>query len=166
MSHSRASHPAGNFSHPYLAEKRRIRKEFGLGDLFLFKIFGCFSHDELPPPNLDAPIFQKGRSSSATMTSRSLSNTTASVSAVAPSKSNNRPNSERTHRPVWPDADRTFDDGLAGIVYRRPLPDPPKRPKSSPSTSLSAPTFTPRRQVVSTATGENVSKLSAMFDRD
>lgn len=56
-----SSQPPLNFQHPYLDNKlarKPQKRELGIVDLFVFKMFGCFTPDDLPPPNPDAPVYQ------------------------------------------------------------------------------------------------------------
>lgn len=79
------SQPPLNFEHPYLDTGGKLRKkrELGLFDLFVFKMFGCFTTDDLPPTNADEticpPVATKSSSSSVT-----LASTTATTNNSVP----------------------------------------------------------------------------------
>lgn len=83
------SQPPLNFEHPYLdtGGKPPKKRELGLFDLFVFKMFGCFTPDDLPPPNLNATIYQAGAkssSSSVTLASTNTANTTVTSTTAPP----------------------------------------------------------------------------------
>lgn len=82
-----SSQPPLNFQHPYLDSrvKRPQKRELGLFDLFVFKVFGCFTPDDLPPPNPDATIYQAGaKSSSSSVTLASTGTATTGRTSAAP----------------------------------------------------------------------------------
>lgn len=78
-----------NFEHPYLdgkLPKKNQKRELGIIDLVVFKMFGCFTADDLPPPNPDATVYQAGgkSSSSSTTFTSAGTNTTLPPSAAPP----------------------------------------------------------------------------------
>lgn len=80
-----------NFEHPYLdgRTKRPQKRELGIIDLVVFKMFGCFTPDDLPPPNPNATVYQAGAgakssSSSLTFNSGATTTTTTATPASAP----------------------------------------------------------------------------------
>lgn len=82
-----SSQPPLNFQHPYLDSrvKRPQKRELGLFDLFVFKMFGCFTPDDLPPPNPDATIYQAGgKSSSSSVTLASTGTATTNPTSAPP----------------------------------------------------------------------------------
>lgn len=81
-----SSQPPLNFQHPYLDSrvKRPQKRELGLFDLFVFKMFGCFTPDDLPPPNPDATIYQAGGKSSSSSVTLASTGTTATNPTSAP----------------------------------------------------------------------------------
>ena len=82
-----------DYSHPYLSSSARLstkqgpsrtpKRELGLMDLFLFKMFGCFQNDDMPPPNTTATVHQNGRESSASTITTSVTNTNTTTTASA-----------------------------------------------------------------------------------
>lgn len=83
-----SSQPPLNFQHPYLENKvarKPQKRELGIVDLFVFKMFGCFTPDDLPPPNPNATVYQAGgRSSSSSVTLSSTMTAPAAAPTAAP----------------------------------------------------------------------------------
>lgn len=83
-----SSQPPLNFQHPYLENKvarKPQKRELGIVDLFVFKMFGCFTPDDLPPPNPNATVYQAGgRSSSSSVTLSSSVTAPAAAPTAAP----------------------------------------------------------------------------------
>lgn len=136
---SSAANP-GDFAHPYLATaaqpSKPKRRELGLCNLFLFKVCGCFSGDELPPPNFEAPIYQAAKSSSSTFTFNTNTTTTPTASRThSPSKhtalSTTTTNTTNTATTTATAISRASSarygiigaTGVEDIPYRRPPPE-------------------------------------------
>lgn len=82
-----------DYSHPYLSSSARLstkqgprrtpKRELGLMDLFLFKMFGCFQNDDMPPPNAEVTVQRNERESSASTITTSVTNTNTTTTASA-----------------------------------------------------------------------------------
>lgn len=71
---------AVHYDHPYLQQRKKTpsRRELGLFDLMLMKVFRCFVvEDELPPPDPTATVYQADRSGSTMMSLNTLTNSSA-----------------------------------------------------------------------------------------
>eukprot|EP00177_Eucheuma_denticulatum_P002918 GFKZ01005243.1.p1 GENE.GFKZ01005243.1~~GFKZ01005243.1.p1 ORF type:complete len:183 (-),score=15.93 GFKZ01005243.1:435-983(-) len=69
-----------HYDHPYLPQRQKTvpKRELGLFDLMLMKVFRCFVvEDELPPPDPTATVYQADRSGSTMMSLNTLTNSSA-----------------------------------------------------------------------------------------
>lgn len=198
QSHARPQSAAsGSFTHPYMTpQPPPKKKEFGLCDLFLFKVCGCFSHDDMPPPDPSKQVYEHTKSSSSNIALTNTSNVTASSASglnqhheqheqqdqheqpdhhsSVLSSSNASQARGYSSEPVDPNNfGLVGKTGVEDIPYRRPPPEPTK--VASPPVTVGGTRVisrfepdTERKAVVSapTSLGGNVTRLSAMFDQN